>query len=75
MERVLGRPLTDRERVHHINVRKRDNAEDNLYLCASGSEHSRVHQSINGLVAALLERGIIRFDRAGGVYQLCETGS
>ena len=72
MERILGRCLTDDERVHHINFRKRDNEPENLFLCADTSAHSRAHHSINGLVADLLERGIIHFNGTEGVYELCD---
>lgn len=74
VERQLGRGLTDTERVHHINLRKRDNRPENLHLCDSPSAHSRAHHSINKLIPVLLERGIVHFDRAAGVYRLCEIG-
>lgn len=73
VEGHLGRRLTSDERVHHINLDKRDNRIDNLFLCRNTSAHSIAHHSINGIVADLLDRGIIEFDRVGGVYRLCET--
>ena len=72
MERTLRRSLADVEVVHHINLKKRDNRIENLYLCADGAAHLRTHHSINGLIASLLERGSIRFNRDRGVYELCE---
>lgn len=74
VEADIGRSLGDHERVHHINFDKRDNRLENLFLCSSDSAHSLAHHSINGLVAELLERGIVMFDRARGIYRLCETG-
>lgn len=71
VERRLGRSLGNDERVHHINFDKRDNRLENLHLCDSVAAHSRAHHSINGIVAELLERGIIEFDRAEGVYHIC----
>ena len=73
MGKHLGRELGDYEVVHHINCKKRDNGIENLYLCADGAAHLKAHYSINGLVADLLERGVIMFDRAEGIYKLCET--
>lgn len=75
LEQHLGRSLSGDERVHHINGKKRDNRLENLFLCASDSAHSRAHHSLTAILPDLLERGIIHFDRASGVYRLCETGN
>jgi hypothetical protein len=72
IEEYIGRQLTSIERVHHIDGRKRHNAIDNLFFCANDSAHHKAHHSITKLLSPLLERGIIRFDRTGGVYRLCE---
>lgn len=66
----LGRELTEDERVHHINMRKRDNWIDNLYLCKNDLIHKKAHHSLNPLVAPLLESGAIWFDRDKGIYRL-----
>lgn len=73
MESTLGRSLTSDEVVHHINGVKTDNRAENLYLCSSRSQHKRIHYSIEQLLSELLERGIVRFDRARGIYELCES--
>jgi len=70
MERTLGRSLDPAERVHHINLVKTDNASANLHVCRGDAEHLRAHRSLDRLVPALLEREIIKFDRAAGVYRL-----
>lgn len=74
VEKHIGRSLSDIERAHHINCHKRDNGIENLYLCANSAAHSRAHHSVDALIPALLERGIVEFDRLGGVYRLCATG-
>lgn len=71
----MGRPLIKPECVHHINLVKTDNSEENLYLCRDIAHHQRVHRSIDALLPLLLERGVIHFDRDGGVYRIAgETG-
>ena len=42
-ERVLGRPLTSNEKVHHIDVDSNNNKNTNLLIC-DNSYHSWLHQ-------------------------------
>lgn len=46
VERHLGRLLTKKEFVHHINEIKHDNRLENLYLFPSNSAHMRYHQKL-----------------------------
>lgn len=39
----IGRRLYSREVVHHVNHNKRDNSEENLYICPNQSVHERIH--------------------------------
>lgn len=45
MAKYIGRELTDKEDVHHINSDKTDNRIENLQLM-SRSEHSRLHEEL-----------------------------
>ena len=42
-EKMLGRPLTDNEIVHHRDGDKLNNKKENLQVCASQSEHNALH--------------------------------
>ena len=43
-ERMLGRKLKKNEVVHHIDLNKQNNDENNLVVLPSNSEHSHLHQ-------------------------------
>lgn len=75
MEQSLGRELRKPECVHHINTVKTDNGIENLYLCRDRSHHKLVHSSLERLIPELLTRGVIRFNRDLGIYELCETSN
>jgi len=46
MERYIGRYLTPKEVVHHINEIKTDNRIENLMLLANNGEHTKLHHQI-----------------------------
>lgn len=47
MEKIIGRPLTDKEEVHHIDKNRRNNSPENLVLCKNKSEHiKKFHMDI-----------------------------
>lgn len=72
VERRLGRKLRSDEIVHHIDCDKFNNAPSNLFVFSSRSAHRRAHSTLEAIVPVLVERGIVRFNRAEGIYELCE---
>jgi len=46
VEKYLGRLLSPRETVHHINAQRRDNRIENLYLFKSLGEHTSYHKGV-----------------------------
>ena len=67
-EEILGRKLTAKEVVHHINFNKLDNSPNNLFVCKDNGHHLRVHRQLEHLAAELIDDGIIGF-RDGKYYR------
>lgn len=53
--------------IHHIDIDKKNNSIENLYLC-NHKEHIEIHRSLEKLVKELLKRNIIKFEN--GRYEL-----
>lgn len=44
-ERMLGRLLSDEEKVHHEDRNRKNNSPDNLIVFATNADHSRYHKT------------------------------
>ena len=44
VEKTLSRYLTNKEKIHHINLLTNDDNPNNLYLFSSNSKHTTYHQ-------------------------------
>ena len=53
-EKILGRELSTREVIHHINFIRSDNRPENLYLFPSNKDHKRYEQLFSSGKATLL---------------------
>ena len=69
VEEHIGRSLSSKEVVHHINGRKNDDRIENLYLCATKSEHNAIHAQTIHVIGELMEKNIVKFEK--GRYVLC----
>lgn len=69
MEKVLGRPVTREEHIHHVDFDRLNNRQENLWI-TSKKKHKLAEGSVNKLVKQLLANGIIGFDREKGEYVL-----
>lgn len=61
MEKKLGRKLTKKEIVHHIDGDKLNNDIDNLFLCEDVTEHNIIHDNLEKLAARLIKENVIGF--------------
>ncbi|MCM1304605.1 MAG: HNH endonuclease [Butyrivibrio sp.] len=79
VEAGTGRSLKPSEIVHHIDLDKRNNKPENLFLCKNPAEHARCHNSLDAIAErfgcdgqSVLRMGFAYFDVDGGIYK-CET--
>ena len=70
IEETLNRSLTTKEEIHHINLDKTANQINNLCLCCTHKEHTKIHRSIEKLIPYLLEKNIIYFNNEEKEYKL-----
>jgi uncharacterized protein (DUF1330 family) len=55
VEKYIGRYLTKKEEVHHINGNREDNRKINLYLFNSKGEHTSFHNFVKKGYVVLLK--------------------
>jgi len=65
----LGRPLTEKEIVHHIDFVKTNNDINNLYLC-SRKHNSLMNFELKRLMGRLLRKKLVYFEEETGHYYL-----
>jgi len=69
LERHLGRELSPKEVIHHIDGDKTNNKLDNLWL-TDQSGHRTAHLSLQGIGYLLVRAGLVTFDPAVGIYKI-----
>jgi len=74
MEKHLGREIKKEEHIHHEDFDRKNNDVDNLWLC-NNKVHLGATKSIFKLVNPLMKKGIIKFNRIKGIYELAEKGN
>ncbi len=70
-EQIVGRVLGIDEFVHHIDMDKKNNSVENLFVSKQRG-HKATHYSFNRLCKPLLEAGLIYFNKESGEYGLRE---
>lgn len=70
MEVMLGRKLSSKERVHHVDGDKVNNRLDNLFLCADDYEHQKVHGKLERAAMELVKLGVLTFEHSTGEYNI-----
>lgn len=68
MEKKIGRPLTLKEIVHHIDGDRSHNEISNLFLCRDHAHHMEVERQLKETFRELLKRGLVTFSHALGIY-------
>ena len=68
MSDFLGRPIKNKEIIHHIDFDKYNNNINNLYLCNNKQNHGKIHNSLNILIKDMFKKKIVIF--RDGKYQI-----
>ena len=64
----LGRFLSEKEIVHHIDANKINNVPDNLFVCEDDKHHQNVHSQLERISMELVREGVIKFNHETGQY-------
>src|SRR5574343_842402 len=67
-EQKLGRPLKDKEVIHHIDLDKTNNSPENIYVCRDNKEHRLIHGQLEREAGKAVREGLIKFDPEHGYY-------
>lgn len=70
-EQMIGRPLTQEEQVHHVNLDKQDNDPINLAVL-NNSNHGKAHASLVSSTTQLIKLGIITFSKETNTYSVAQ---
>ena len=68
MEGKIGRALSKKEIVHHIDGDRSHNDPENLFLCRDHRHHMEVERQLKETFRHLLSIGIITFSHELGIY-------
>lgn len=68
VELSLGRRLSKKELVHHIDGDKTNNKLSNLLVCSGDFEHRKVHGQLERVAMSLVRDGFIKFNHETKQY-------
>ena len=69
MEKIMGRYLTEDERVHHKNCDPSDNNPSNLVL-SDKNKHSKIHANLEKCIKALMAKNLVVFNEEKMMYEV-----
>lgn len=70
VELDIGRKLSDKEIIHHVDGDKTNNLLSNLYLCEDDKHHRNIHGQLERVAMELVRTGAIKFDNKSGIYDI-----
>lgn len=76
-EKMLGRKIDSKERVHHIDFDKTNNNEDNLFVYPNSSKHQSTHKKLELIGLELLKKEFNKhliFNKNNGMYEMIKDG-
>lgn len=66
----LGRSLTNKEIVHHVDANKINNTSQNLFVCLDDKHHQNIHSQLERVSMELVREGVIKFNHETGQYYI-----
>lgn len=67
-KRYFHKDLKKSDVVHHINLCKKNNSKENLFVYSSMEEHTKAHHDLRKIIIELINKKVIKFDKEKKTY-------